>query len=230
MLEQRDYSKSTVAEAVSGAGVEVGRLLGYEGDLGGVWIPGVELIPRTIYPQRHRGFFGELARRDEAVLGEIGLWPRQWAAATMFAGTCKGFHIHPPHIPDGENAEAYFKGLYGGSGSASSRPYDREQWDVMFFLQGVAEVFLVDERVGLERRKLRITIEGDSHRGPNNAAVVIPAGVAHAIRSEGSEDLVMVYGTSTVFDPLNEGRIAAGIEIAPWPAGWKDYWQMERGE
>ena len=32
---------------------------------------------------------------------QIGFWPAQWAAARMFAQTAKGFHIHPPSIPDG---------------------------------------------------------------------------------------------------------------------------------
>jgi hypothetical protein len=32
---------------------------------------------------------------------------------------------------------------------------------------------------------MRIFIDGDDHRGPNNVAVVIPPGVAHAIRVGG---------------------------------------------
>ena len=46
------------------------------------------------------------------------------------------------------------------------------------------------------------------------SAVVIPPGVAHAIRVEGSEDVIMVYGTSTSFRPEFEGRIASEIETA----------------
>ena len=63
------------------------------------------------------------------------------------------------------------------------RPYDREQWDVMFFIQGICEMFLIDERAGMPRNKMRFIIEGDDLRGENNVGVVIPAGVAHAIRS-----------------------------------------------
>ncbi|MFT4550679.1 MAG: dTDP-4-dehydrorhamnose 3,5-epimerase-like enzyme, partial [Verrucomicrobiales bacterium] len=59
--------------------------------------------------------------------------------------------------------------------------------------------------------------------GVNNVAIVIPAGVGHAIRSASSGDLTMVYGTSTIFDPDNEGRIASGIEKAPLPDDWEQY-------
>ena len=59
---------------------------------------------------------------------------------------------------------------------------------------------------------MRFIIEGDDQRGANNAGIVIPAGVAHALRAEGSRDTVMVYGTTTPFNPDFEGRIADGIE------------------
>ena len=103
------------------------------------------------------------------------------------------------------------------------RPYALEQWDVMFFLQGSAEMILVDERVGLERRVMRFIIEGDNRRGANNAGVVIPAGVAHALRAESGEDLIMVYGTSTQFNPGFEGRIESGLETAQLPPEWMAY-------
>ena len=77
------------------------------------------------------------------------------------------------------------------------RRYEQEQWDVMFFVQGVAEMILRDVRAGLRKRTMRFLIDGDNHRSANNVAVVIPPGVAHAIRAEGSEDVIMVYGTST---------------------------------
>ena len=60
------------------------------------WIPGVEIFSRRVHPQRHRGFFGEFVRRDEGILARVGLWPKQWSAARMFAHTAKGFHVHPP--------------------------------------------------------------------------------------------------------------------------------------
>src|SRR5205807_3003830 len=80
-------------------------------DLKKAWIPGVEIFAREVHPQRHRGSFGELAREGQGVLGKIKLWPRQWSAACMFANSAKGFHIHPPHIPNGETAEKWLKRL-----------------------------------------------------------------------------------------------------------------------
>src|SRR3954466_14926651 len=99
LLRSRDYAAGALAERVAGAGVEAGELAGGEqraAELRACWIPGVEIFPRTIHPQRHRGVFGEFARRDEGILKNIGLWPAQWATARMFAGSAKGFHIHPP--------------------------------------------------------------------------------------------------------------------------------------
>jgi len=226
ILARRDYSAPAPSERLARGGFAAGELLARRAEL--PWIPGVELVARTIHPQRFRGHFGELGRAGEGVLGSIGFWPRQWASATMHAGSAKGFHIHPPHIPEGERPEAWFQKLFGDTAEPAAamalRPYALEQWDVMFFLQGRAEIWLVDERAGLERRRMRFFIDGDNHRGPDNAAVIIPPGVAHALRSEGSEDLVMVYGTSTTFDPANEGRIAHGCEADQPPQGWADYW------
>lgn len=208
-LEQRDYRNPPL-----GAGQVAG----------GEAIPGVVVFPRTVHPQRHRGFLGELARRDEAPLADIGLWPAQWASACMFGGTAKGFHVHPPHIPEGEDPEAWFRKVFvDGGGDAALRPYDREQWDVMFFVTGLTELVLVDERAGMPRETMRFYIDGDNHAGADNAGVVIPAGVAHALRAASSEDVMMVYGTSTPFDPGAEGRIGSAIEKAPLPAEWQAY-------
>jgi dTDP-4-dehydrorhamnose 3,5-epimerase-like enzyme len=224
-LSQRDYSAGTLAARIAGAGVEVGEVTGpRDASVQAVWIPGVEVFSRKIFPQRHRGFFGELVRQDEGPLSAIRLWPKQWAAARMFAGSAKGFHIHPPHVPAGQDAAKWFRQLYLEERSDYAlRPYDREQWDVMFFLEGRIEMFLIDERAGLDRLRMHLFIEGDDHRGKNNAGVIIPPGVAHAIRVEGSSDAIMVYGTSTQFDPTFEGRIADGIERAALPPDWENY-------
>ena len=223
-LGQRNYAQKTLAERLSTNGVEAGELMAGRPTLTDTWSPGVELFSRRVYPQRHRGFFGEFARMDEGVLGEIAMWPRQWATARMFAATAKGFHIHPPFIPEGTTADAWFQRLFVTEPNAFAlRPYDREQWDVMFFIQGNVEMILIDERAGLPRRVMRFLVEGDDQRGPNNAAVVIPPGVAHALRAEGGQDAIMVYGTSTTFRAEFEGRIAAGIESAPLPPDWEHY-------
>ena len=225
-LEIRDYSTAGLAERLATTGLEVGTVMAVREELSAAhaWIPGVEIFPRTIYQQPHRGFFGEFARQEEGPLAALDLWPRQWATARMLAGTAKGFHIHPPHIPENEEPDAWFKKVFVDEpGNLALRPYADEQWDVMFFVQSRVEMFLVDERAGLPRRTMRFTIFGDDLPGANNAGVVIPAGVAHALQCASSSDCIMVYGTSTAFEPLAEGRIASGIEAADVPADWQSF-------
>jgi mannose-6-phosphate isomerase-like protein (cupin superfamily) len=147
----------------------------------------------------------------------------------MFAHTAKGFHIHPPSIPSDITAEKWHRRLFVTEPQKFSlRPYDREQWDVMFFLQGRAEMILCDVRAGLPERTMRFFVDGDNHRGRNNVGVVVPPGVAHAIRAEGSEDVLMVYGTSTVFHPEFEGRIASEVETSALPETWEKF--LDRGD
>ena len=89
-LAVRDYGVRSLAERIAEVGVDAGQLTSANRtDLEVVraWIPGVEIFPRTIHPQRHRGLFGEFARRDEGTLAQIGFWPQQWSAARMFAET-----------------------------------------------------------------------------------------------------------------------------------------------
>ncbi|CAN5582017.1 hypothetical protein BH20VER1_BH20VER1_02670 [soil metagenome] len=225
-LGTRDYSAGSVAQQLAGAGLEAGKVVAAAaaGELREAWILGVEIFSRAIYPQRHRGCFGEFARRDEGVLAKIGFWPTQWATARMFAGTAKGFHLHPPSIAAGENAADWLRRVFVEEAeNYSLRRYTEEQWDVMFFVQGMAEMILHDVRAGMPTRTMRLFIDGDNHRSSNNAGVVIPPGVAHAIRVEGSEDLIMVYGTSTAFRPEFEGRIASGVETATLPTEWQRF-------
>ncbi len=227
-METRSLAKPDLAEAVGTCGVEAGQLLSKKEGLEDVWIPGVEFFRRTVYQQPHRGYFAEFARMTEGKLHEIGLWPRQWATALMHAGTAKGFHIHPPFIPEGETPEDWFRKLFiDEPENYDLRPYDKEQWDTMFFIRGICEFFLIDEREGLPRRKMRFFIEGDQMPGPNNVGIVIPAGVSHGLRCASSEDLIMVYGTSTIYNPEFEGRLHSSVELAPLPEAWQDHW--ERG-
>lgn len=225
-LRTRDYSSSEVASRLHQVGrVEARELIGGIPDE--LRIPGVEVFHRKVFHQRYRGYFAEFAREGESLLGTIGLWPKQWATARMFAGTSKGFHIHPPHIPAAVAPAAWFKKLFiDEPRNFALRPYDREQWDVMFIVQGICEMFLIDERAGMPRRKMRFMIEGDDLCGENNAGVVIPAGVAHAVRSASSRDLIMVYGTSTTFAMESEGRIAHGIETPEMPPDWETFWNL----
>jgi dTDP-4-dehydrorhamnose 3,5-epimerase-like enzyme len=226
-LGTRDYSAGTFADQLGGKGVEAGRLAGADrsnAEVSKAWIPGVEIFSRKVYPQRHRGAFGELARQDEGILAQIGFWPNQWSAARMFASTAKGFHVHPPSVPKETSAADWMRRLFlDEPKNYSLRRYAEEQWDVMFVVQGLAEMVLHDVREGLPSRTMRIFIDGDNHRSGDNVGVVIPAGVAHAIRAEGSEDLVMIYGTSTSFRPEFEGRIASDVETAVLPESWQKF-------
>jgi len=226
-LAERDYTTRSLGRQIAESGVEIGRLAAAgraQPEMAEAWIPGVEIFPRTIYPQRHRGLFGEFARRDEGPLARIGLWPQQWSAARMFARTAKGFHIHPPSVPAGTAPNEWFQRLFlDEPENFALRRYEEEQWDVMFFVQGQAEMILREGRAGLPRRTMRFFVDGDDRRGPNNAGIIIPPGVAHAIRVEGSEDLIMVYGTSTSFKAEFEGRIASEVETAELPDSWTKF-------
>ena len=226
-LTARDYKAGSLTQRIAHSGVDVAELTVADRSrpkIKRVWIPGVEIFSRTIHPQRHRGAFGEFVRRDEGVLAKIGFWPKQWSAARMFAHSAKGFHMHPPSIPSGTTAEKWLRRLFIlRPQNYSLRRYDEEQWDVMFFLQGRAEMILCDVRAGFSKRIMRFFIDGDNHRSSNNAGVVVPPGVAHAIRAEGSEDVIMVYGTSTTFHPEFEGRIASEIETAELPESWQEF-------
>ena len=223
-LETRDYSKDALARRLAGNGVGAGEVIQGRAELDDAWIPGVEIFPRRVFQQKGRGYFAELTRLNDGVLDRIGLAPQQWASALMHRDSAKGFHIHPPFIPENVSAGQWFRDLFvDAPEDYSRRPYGSEQWDVMFFLTGICEMILVDEREGLTRRIMRFSIAGDSRPGNDNAAVVIPPGVSHALRSIGNEDLIMVYGTSTTFNPDWEGRIESGIENAPLPMDWTDY-------
>ena len=226
-LKARDYRSASFAQELSRRGLDAVKLVTADRnqrDIKEAWIPGVEIFPRKVHAQRHRGFFGEFVRRDEGILAQIGFWPKQWSAARMFANTAKGFHVHPPSIPENADAGDWLRRVFiDESENYSLRRYDDEQWDVMFFLQGRVEIILCDIRAGFPKRVMRFFVDGDNHRGDNNVGIVVPPGVAHAIRAEGAEDVVMVYGTSTVFHPEFEGRIASEIESAPLPEAWQKF-------
>ena len=231
-LTPRDYRTGSFAQELAQRGVDAGELVvadRNQREIREAWIPGVEIFTRKIHPQRHRGCFGEFVRRDEGILAQIGLWPKQWSAARMFASTAKGFHVHPPNIPESSAAADWLRRLFVDEPeNYSLRRYDDEQWDVMFFLQGCVEMILSDIRAGLPRRVMRLFIDGDNHRSNNNVGLVIPPGVAHAIRAEGAEDVMMVYGTTTSFHPEFEGRIASEIESAELPESWQKF--LGRGD
>ena len=226
-LSSRNYRVESFAQELSERGVDASELTAVDRNKREIkegWIPGVEIFARKIHPQRHRGSFGEFVRRDEGILAQIGFWPKQWSSARMFAQTAKGFHVHPPSIPDNATAADWLRRVFVDEpDNYSLRCYDDEQWDVMFVLQGRVEMILCDVRAGFARRVMRFFVDGDNHHSSNNIGIVIPPGVAHAIRSEGSEDVIMVYGTSTTFHPEFEGRIASEIETSELPESWQKF-------
>lgn len=226
-LVMRDYAQESLAGRVTAAGVEAGKLVAAgpaSAELRDIWIPGVEIFARPIHHQRHRGVFGEFARREDGVLKRIGLWPAQWANARMFAQTAKGFHVHPPFVPARTQPAAWMRRQFVEEPeNYGLRRYAEEQWDVIFFVQGIAEMILRDARAGLPKRTMRFFVDGDNRPGANNVGIVVPPGVAHALRVEGSEDVIMVYGTSTSFQPDFEGRIASEIETAELPEAWERF-------
>lgn len=222
-LSIRDYHAAALPERLATIGADAGQIIASgRKQLAGVWIPGVEMLPRTVHFQRHRGLFGEFARRDEGAMKKLRFWPKQWATARMFAYTAKGFHVHPPHIPAGEDPARWLRRALRVNG-ARSRNYELEQWDMMFFVQGRVEIILRDVRAGFPARVMRFFIDGDNHPSANNAGIIVPPGVAHAIRVEGSEDAIMVYGTSTTFQAEFEGRIGSEVENALLPDSWKGF-------
>jgi len=226
-LSSRNYRVESFAQELSERGVDASELTAADRNKREIkegWIPGVEIFARKIHPQRHRGSFGEFVRRDEGILAQIGFWPKQWSSARMFAQTAKGFHVHPPSIPEHATAADWLRRVFVDEpDNYSLRCYDDEQWDVMFVLQGRVEMILCDVRAGFTRRVMRFFVDGDNHRSGNNIGIVIPPGVAHAIRAEGSEDVIMVYGTSTTFHSEFEGRIASEIETSELPDSWQKF-------
>jgi dTDP-4-dehydrorhamnose 3,5-epimerase-like enzyme len=231
-LNTRDYRTASFAQELSQRGLEASELVAADRnkrDVNEAWIPGVEIFARKIHAQRHRGLFGEFVRRDEGILTRICLWPKQWSATRMFSNTAKGFHVHPPCIPKGGVAADWLRRVFiDERENYSLRRYDDEQWDVMFFLQGRVEIILCDIRAGFPRRVMRFFVDGDNCRSNNNVGIVIPPGVAHAIRAEGTEDVIMVYGTSTVFHREFEGRVASEVESAELPESWQRF--LDRGD
>src|SRR6266481_2769548 len=127
-LSTRNYRTASFAKELSERGVDASELAAADRNKGEVkkaWIPGVEIFARKVHAQRHRGFFGEFVRRDEGILAQIGFWPKQWSAARMFANTAKGFHVHPPSIPENADAADWLRRVFiDESENCSLRRYD----------------------------------------------------------------------------------------------------------
>src|SRR6478735_6147362 len=134
-LTARDYKAGSLAQLIAYSGIDASELAAADRsrpEVKRAWIPGVEIFPRKIHSQRHRGVFGEFVRRDEGILARIGLWPKQWSAARMFAQSAKGFHLHLLFFKDDATTEKWLRRLFmRAPQNYSLRRYDDEQWDVM---------------------------------------------------------------------------------------------------
>ena len=230
-LTARDYKAGSLAQRIAYSGIDASELAAADRsrpEVKRAWIPGVEVFARQIHPQPHRGSFGELGRRDEGLLAKIGFWPNNGRPRACLRRARRVFMSITERSIRYDSREMAPTIIDTMPRNYSLRRYDQEQWDVMFFLQGRAEMFLCDVRAGLSGRIMRFFVDGDNHRGSNNVGVVIPPGVAHAIRVEGAEDVIMVYGTSTIFHPEFEGRIASEIESADLPESWQKF--LGRGD
>src|SRR5437867_10968359 len=87
-LSSRNYATQSLAQGLSMRGVDAGQLAAAdrnEREVEGAWIPVVEIFPRKIHPHRHRGSFGECARRYAGIVAASGCWAKQWWGARMLA-------------------------------------------------------------------------------------------------------------------------------------------------
>ena len=101
-LVMRDYGSQTFSQQLAGAGVEAGKLASADRtnvEIREAWIPGVEIFPRTIYPQRHRGSFGEFVRRDEGVLGANRLLASAMGQRAHVCADCERLSRSSPEHP-----------------------------------------------------------------------------------------------------------------------------------
>ena len=108
--------------------------------------PAWRFFARRIFPQRHRGFFGEFARRDEGRLAEIGLWP---APVGHRAHVCR----HRQRLPHPPAAHPGRRGARRRGSSGSSSPSR----------QAYALAPVRPRAVG--RHVLRAGLRGDAARG-----------------------------------------------------------------
>jgi len=164
-MRQPPWSSATTvcarsANRIAEVGIEAGPLAAAnraDPEISEAWIPGVEISPRTIYPQRHRGSFGELARRDEGALARIGLWPRPMVSRADVCPNRERFSYSSSQRPEGTPPNEWFRRLFViEPENFPLRRYDEEQWDVMFFMQGRAEMILREARAGLPQKTMRL--------------------------------------------------------------------------
>src|SRR5438093_13078530 len=79
-LAARDYKVGSLAQRLARSGVDAGELAAADRrkpEIKSIWIPGVEIFARAMYPQRHRGGFGGFVRHVEGIVAKIAFSPTQ---------------------------------------------------------------------------------------------------------------------------------------------------------
>src|ERR1043166_944562 len=75
-LESKDYTAPALGQRLIEPGVLAGELVPLAASperVKDVWIAGLEIFPRKVFRQLHRGTFAECARQSEGPLQRIGL-------------------------------------------------------------------------------------------------------------------------------------------------------------
>jgi dTDP-4-dehydrorhamnose 3,5-epimerase len=143
-------------------------------------IPGVEVIPLTTHVDE-RGFFREILKSNQ--ITKFGQWSMSW----MVQDTIKAWHIH------------------------------QVQTDYFFVVSGMVKVVLCDLRkwenpqnIARDLGEFAKNIKGFEEfiLGDNQTpqVLVIPPGVAHGLKVL-QGPAVLMYVTSEMYDPQDEGRI-----------------------
>jgi len=124
-----------------------------------------------------RGFFREILRHSDDVFSEGSF--AQWSHSKMTKDVVKAWHFH--HL----------------------------QTDWWYLALGVIEAVLYDNRAESKtyKNKLQLRLSGENCPEEQNSSLVrIPPGVLHGLKVI-SDSAHLIYVTSHVYDPEDEGRI-----------------------
>ncbi len=141
------------------------------------WFDGVELDPLKVNQSKDGGILIEVFKKWENVLVGEDIMQVNFKEAPP--GTVMNeFHIH------------------------------QRQTDYWFVVKGRLRVGLFDFRDRWPTfRQNMIVLLGDWDKKCPPFILKIPCGVGHAFKVEGDNNLIMIYGTSRVYNPEDEGRI-----------------------
>jgi len=142
------------------------------------WFDGVELDPLKVSQSKDGGVLIEVFKKWENVLVGEDIMQVNYKEAPS-GTTVNEFHLH------------------------------QRQTDYWFVVKGRLQVGLFDFRDRWPTyRQNMIVLLGDWDKECPPFVLKIPCGVGHAFKVEGDDDLIMVYGTSQVYNPKDEIRIS----------------------